>query len=109
LLVLCNSYAANLFEKLKLADYGALYASYAYMTTTGNCELGWENFERLLPYVRAFKSLAFEEGEHVSIKQLHAGAERSENTGAIHFKNHHLEVRPGTESSKFADSSIAGK
>ena len=43
LLLLCNSYAANLFEKLKLADYGALHASYM---TPGN--LGWENFERLL-------------------------------------------------------------
>jgi len=37
--MLCNSYAANLFDKLQLADYGALHASY----TTDPGKLGWEN------------------------------------------------------------------
>lgn len=85
LLMLCSTYRGNrFFEDLLLLDYPNFWSK------EGPTGFSWADFEKLMIKIRKIKSLVFDEGETVTVGELHKGAIMDRDTERIRFINHHL-------------------
>jgi len=87
LLAICATYEDNLLEELQLLDYRELKAKEDDTIPGG---FSWSDFEKIMIKIRKIKSHVFNDGDAVTIGQLHRGAIMDQETANISFLNHHL-------------------
>ena len=87
LLAICATYQGDLFEELQLLDYRELKAKEDDTIPGG---FSWSDFEKIMIKIRKVKSHVFNDGDNVTIGQLHRGAVMDQETANISFLNRHL-------------------
>ena len=88
LLILCLTYKGNrFFQEFQLLDYRD-FRSKQDPTLPGGFSLA--DFEKLMVKVRKIKSHMFEDGQKVTLGELHQGAIMGKETETIAFNNRHL-------------------
>jgi hypothetical protein len=85
LLAICATYEDNLLEELQLLDYRELKAKEDDTIPGG---FSWSDFEKIMIKLRKIKSHVFNDGDAVTIGQLHRGAIMDQETANISFLNH---------------------
>lgn len=88
LLALCMTYEHNeFFDELQLLDYRDFRSKEDPAMPGG---FSWEDFEKSMIEVRKIKSHAFDDGENITVGELHGGGVMQSDTARICFMNHHL-------------------
>lgn len=88
LLALCVTYQGDIFS----TSYNCLNIESSGLKKMKGLAGGfsWSDFERLMIKIRKIKSLVFDNGDTVTIGQLHRGAVMDRETASMSFINHHL-------------------